>query len=279
MPHALILNTASKATTTGGTFADTLTANSGDSLAVANYDSGGARILEAWGMDSAHAMEVQWIYTRPESTHDQSHGWRTEVPALFPGGAGNVGAHNLLPGYAEIPVFKSDSATIQVTSTANDNCLVSWVTEYDDLPGVAGTFASWDQVKALRKSTIGVQCSPVASGTAGLYGTSRAINADDDRFHADSYYAILGISSRIPACTVTFTGPDWGGQRIGCPAGVLDMRGNVWFLEQSLKYGKPMIPYFSSNNKGNVLLQVADSTASTSPILDIFCIELSARPS
>ena len=43
MPHALVLTTASKAATTGGTFADTLTANSGDSLAVSNYVNGGAR--------------------------------------------------------------------------------------------------------------------------------------------------------------------------------------------------------------------------------------------
>lgn len=279
MPHAIVLNTASKANLTGGTFADTLVANSGDSLAVANYDSGGARILEAWGMDNASACEVQWIYTRPEATHDQSHGARFEIPALFPGGAGKPAAHNLLPGYVDVPVFKSDAALIQVSGTAADNVLVSWVTEYDDLPGVAGTFCSWEQVKALRKSTLGVNVVAVASGTAGAYGTSRAINADDDRFHADSYYAILGVSVRVPVCTIALTGPDWGGQKIGLPSGALDLRSNTWFLDQTLKYGKPMIPYFSSNNKGNVLVQVADSTASTSPIIDFLMVELSGRPS
>jgi hypothetical protein len=53
MGRALILNTASKANTTGGTFADTLTANSGDSLSVANYDANadqsGAKVTEMWG--------------------------------------------------------------------------------------------------------------------------------------------------------------------------------------------------------------------------------------
>jgi hypothetical protein len=34
MPQAIILNTASKANTTGGTFADTLTANSRDTLSI-----------------------------------------------------------------------------------------------------------------------------------------------------------------------------------------------------------------------------------------------------
>ena len=52
MPHALVLNSASKANTTGGTFADTLTANSGDTLAIANFVNGGARIVKMWGIDS-----------------------------------------------------------------------------------------------------------------------------------------------------------------------------------------------------------------------------------
>ena len=37
MPYAQVLNTASVASASGGTFADVLTINSGDSLAVANY--------------------------------------------------------------------------------------------------------------------------------------------------------------------------------------------------------------------------------------------------
>ena len=46
----------------------------GDSLAVANYGSGGARILEAWAIDNASVLELSWVFTRPESTHDQQRG-------------------------------------------------------------------------------------------------------------------------------------------------------------------------------------------------------------
>src|SRR5882672_3162315 len=103
MPHAVVLNTASKANTTGGTFADTLAANSGDSLAVANYggdpSTSAARILEMWAIDSDSVAEVQIIFTRPLSTHDQLHGLRFMIPALVPGGAAAVAGHDLLPGY------------------------------------------------------------------------------------------------------------------------------------------------------------------------------------
>jgi hypothetical protein len=73
-------------------------------------------------------------------------------------------------------------------------------------------------------------------------------------------------------------GPDWGGQRIGFPAGSLDLRSNTWFVDQSVKWQKSLIPCFNSNNKGNVLVQVADLEASTSPKIDFFLYELSSQP-
>lgn len=278
MPRAVVLNTASKANTTGGTFADTLTINSGDTLAVANFDSGGARILEAWAIDSDSVAEFQVIYTRPESTHDQSHGWRFNVPALTPGGAAAVAAHNALPGLVTVDLYKSDSPTIQASTTAADDVIFSWVTEYDDLPGVQAVMASWEQVKSLQQSLVGIACNAVASATPGAYGTARAFNADDDRLHANTWYAILGASVQTQVTTISMLGPDWGGQRIGMPSGALDLRSDTWFVDQAIKWNKPLIPCFNSNNKGNVLVQVADGEASTSPRIDFQLYELTGKP-
>jgi hypothetical protein len=274
LPRALVLNTASKANTTGGTFADTLAANTGDSLAVANFDTGQAWIREAWAIDSDSVAEIQVIYTRPESTHDQSHGFRAQIPGVALGGAATNAAFNVLPGYAGIELFKSDSPTIQVTTTAADDFVYSWLTEYDDLPGVSAVFSTWDQVQSSRVSDVGIFVGPTASATPGLYGTSRAFNADDDRLHANTWYAILGCSVQTQVTTISLQGPDWGGQRIGLPAGSLDLRSNTWFLDQSIKWGRPMIPCFNSNNKGNVLVSVADGEASTQPKIDFFLVEL-----
>lgn len=278
MPRAVVLTTASKTGNSGGTFADTLTANSGDSLAVANYDSGGARILEMWGLNTLHVGEFQIIYTRPEATHDQSHGFRVQSPSAALGGVTTNSAFNFLPGYGTIDLYKSDSPTIQVSSTASDNSVVSWVTEYDDLPGVSAVMASWDQVQNMQVSAVGIFVGPTASGTVGSYGTARAFNADDDRLHANTWYAILGASVQTPVTTVSMLGPDWGGQRIGFPSGSLDLRSNTWFVDQSVKWGKPLIPCFNSNNKGNVLVSAVDSAASTQPKLDFFLYELSGKP-
>ncbi len=279
MPHAIVLTTASKANTTGGTFADTLVANTGDSLAVASYLDGGARIIEAWGIDSDHVAEGEWIYTRPDSTHDQQNGFRFELPAVALGGAATNAAFNILPGDLEIPVFLNDAATLKFTSTAADDIIVSWMTEYDNLPGVGqAQFATWEQIKSLRKSNVGFNNLPVASGTPGAYGADRAINADDTRYHANTYYAILGCTVQTQVTTITLRGPAWGGQRIGLPAGSLFLNSNMYFVDQTLKRKKPLIPFFHSADVGNVLVNVADGEASTSPAVDWNMVELNGKP-
>jgi hypothetical protein len=278
VPYAQILTTVSKKDATGGTFADTLTANSQDSAAVANFNTGGARVLEAWGLDASNVSEISWVYTRPEATHDQQRGLRLMIPGSTFGAVGARGSLNLLPGGVVINLFKSDTATFTVTSTANDDLCVSYVIEYDDLPGASAVFINPGQLQALHKSTLGIRVDAVASATEGAYGTSRAFNADDDRLHANTWYAILGWSVQIACTTVALIGPDWGGQRIGGPAGILNEASNSWFLDQSLKWNKPLIPCFNSNNKGNVLVQVADATASTSPKIDFLLYELTQMP-
>lgn len=278
MPLAVVLTTCSKAGTTGGTFADTLVANTGDSLAVANFNNGGASILEAWGMDSTSVAEIQMIYTRPESTHDQQHGVRWQVQSLFPGGAGKPAAQEFLPGLLTVDLYKSDVPLVQATTTASDNILMSFITRYDDLPGASAVMATWSQVSGMQKSLTGINVNAVASATVGAYGAQRAFNADDDRLHANTWYAILGYTTQTPVTTISLIGPDWGGQRIGGPGSAVAFRTASWFVDQSLKWNLPLIPCFNSNNKANILVQIADDIASTSPKIDFQLYELTGNP-
>jgi len=278
MGRALVLTTASKANTTGGTFADTLTANSGDSLAVANFNDGQANLLEMWGNDSTSVMEGQMIYTRPQSTHDQSHGFRFQNASLLAGQAAKVGAQEYLPGKVGFQLYKSDTAVIQVTSTAADNVAVSYNILYDDLPGAAGVFITPGQADSLQNSIVGINVAAVTSATRGAYGASRAFNADDARLHANTWYAIIGYTLQTPVLTVSLIGPDWGGQRIGGPGDPLTFRTGSWFMDQSDRWQKPLIPCFNSNNVGNVLVALADVAASATPQLDFILYELTGTP-
>ena len=280
MPRAFVLTTASKANTSGGSFADSLSANTNDTLAVGNFQNGQAKITEMWAIDSDSAMECSFVYSRPLATHDQVRGFRFNVPALFPGGAANVAGHNVLAGYGTIDVYPSDTVTINVTTTAADDAIVSWVTLYDDLPGVSGVFITPSQCAAMQKSATGIFVNAAASGTPGAYGASRAFNADDDRLHANTWYALLGWTVQTPCTTITLIGPDWGGQRIGGPGGVGNLDNATWFWDQAFKWGNlPLIPCFNSNNKGAINVVIADGEASTTPKIDFLLYELNGTPS
>ena len=278
MGRALVLTTASKANTTGGTFADSLTANSNDSLSVANFNTGEANLIEMWGNDSTSVMEGQMIFTRPQSTHDQSHGFRFQNASLLAGSAAKVGAQEYLPGKVGTQLYKSDTATIQVTSTASDNCAVSYNILYDDLPGAAGVFISPAQASNLQNSIVGINVAAQTSSTRGAYGTSRAFNADDARLHANTWYAIIGWTLQTPIMTVGLLGPDWGGQRIGGPGDPLTFRTGDWFFMQSDRWNVPLVPCFNSNNVGNVLVTLADVAAQSTPALDFTLYELKSTP-
>ena len=277
MPYALVLTTASKANTTGGSFADSLTANTNDSLSFPQFN-GKARITHMWGMDDTSVMEGELLLTRYESVHDTQNGLRFECASTRPGAAAAVGAHTFLKPPFTVDVFSGDTATLKVTTTAADNVLVSYLTEFDDLPGVRATFTDWATVQALKTTTIGLNQIPVASGTKGAYGSSRALNADDTRLSADKYYAILGCTTQLPVCTISLISTTWGGQRIGIPQGALDLDTDYWFVYQSIARNKPLIPVINANDAGNVLVQVADSSASTSPKVDWNMYELSRNP-
>ncbi len=278
MPYAQVLTVAAKSTTTGGTFADTLTANAGDSHSDANFDSGGARVLEAWAADDTSAAEFSFVWTRPEASHDQSRGIRQSVGGAQGPGAGKTQAWPLLTGQATVKLFKSDTVTISVSSVTADNVMAAWVTEYDDLPGASAVFSNPAQVEALRKSTVGIRVSAVGSATRTAYGATRAFNADDNRLHANTWYALLGANVQVIVNTIALIGPDWGGQVIGLPAGYLQANSSSWFLDQSLKWGKSLIPCFNSNNAGNILVKVADTASSPSPQIDFLLYELTGMP-
>ena len=278
MPRAYVLTSASKANTTGGTFADTLAVNSGDSLAVANYGDGEANFLEMWGNDSTSVMEGSLVYTRPQSTHDQSRGFRFQNASGLAGQFSKIGAQEYLPGYVGFQVFKSDAAVVNVTTTAADNAMVSWNILYDDLPGASAVLISPSQASQLQNSIVGINVAAQTSATRGAYGATRAFNADDARLHANTWYAIVGWTLQTPICTVSLIGPDWGGQRIGGPGDPLTFRTGSWFFDQSVKWNKPLVPCFNSNNVGNVLVSLADVAAQSTPGLDFTLYELNATP-
>jgi hypothetical protein len=279
VPRAVVLNTVSKAATTGGTFADVLTINSGDTLNIPNLQSGQGKIMRMWGVDSDSVAELALTAGRVESIHDPQYGVRFNIPSLAGGGAGNNAAFPLIEAPNYLDVFTGDALTFTVTTTASDDVVVSWLTEYQDLPGVQASFANLASVQANRFTEIGVRCAPVASGTIGAYGTARAANADDTRWTGGRWYAILGFTVQTIVTTVSFKGPMWGNFRFGAPAGTPFQATDNYFVQLQQQYpNENLIPVFNGYDAGSVLLEVADAEVSTNPKVDIIAVECKNNP-
>lgn len=275
--HAVQLTTVAKANTTGGTFADTLTAASGDSSTVGTYFTGGARVFAAWGIDSDSVAELSWYYTRTDSTQDTTYGLRTMIPSIALGGAATNAAFSVLGTRQQINVFSADVPTIKVTSTAADDVVMSYLTEYDNLPGSGAIFDSWSNVNATSPPVVAFNCNAVASGTPGAYGAARAFNTDDTRWVAQRYYAILGFSVQTQVTTIGIKMFETGNLLLGAPMGSLNLDQRNFFVDLSYDRGKPLIPVMLGTNAGNAFMYINDAEASTSPKVDIHCLLMPAN--
>lgn len=266
MGVALILTRAFKQGIAGGAF-EALAAAGGDSLQVPAFTEGSqAQLLEAWGAASAHAADFD---LRSPNFHDNNRGLRMSYqpkPAV-----GNV--QLFLYGPIVQPLYRTDVLIAEVNGTAADNVGLNYLSYYADLDGASQNLVSWAEIESNIANMVGINVNAVA-GAAGDYGATRAINADDDRLISPKNYAILGATSQVGAETLAITAPETSNRKVGLPLMIDSWVSSQWFAILSQRYQLPLIPVFNANNKGNVLLQVADALGATSPHVVLNLAEL-----
>ena len=244
---------AFKQNITGGAF-ESLAAGTSDSLTIPDFAAGSrAEILETWGANSAHACDFD---IRSPNFHDNTRGLRMAYN-FAPTVAGTQDRVQLLtPPYVRQPLYRTDTLVVEVNGTATDNVELDQLWYFDDQTGADQSLYTWAEIQSRIVNTLGIKVA-VTAGASGDYGTARAINADDDRFIANTEYAILGIQCQLAASLITVKGPDTSNRRIGQPLSHQEAVSNGWFVDLSQKYNLPTIPSFNSNNKGNTLLEAA----------------------
>lgn len=256
---------AFKQSLTGSAF-EALAACTGDSLSILNYaDNSNAYVEEIASGNSAHKMEVAVYSPR---FGDNQYGLRLQHQ-FNPTMSGADGEPQLLLAEpVDIPVYATDTLNVQVNGTASDNANVVLQVYYENMPGASARLATWEQIRGqvmrpgdANARTLAVEVS-VTPGTTGNYGTSVALNANDDRLQADFDYALLGYTTDQPALCFSIRGPDTGNYKIPMP-GVWDSRkSSSWFIDQDLRRPTPHIPIINSNNRATTFL---DGVASANP--------------
>ncbi len=265
MPPVITSIGAFKQSLTGGAF-EALAAATQDSLSIIQYATGSAAYVEEIiSGNSAHKMEVAVFSPR---FGDNQSGVRLQH-MFNPTLSGADGEPQLiLPRTIDIPVYSTDTLNVQVNGTASDNANVVLQLYYENIEGAGQRLATWEQVAPAivlgsggQSRVLGIEVT-VTPGTTGNYGTSVALNANDDRLQADYDYALLGYTSDQPVLSFGIRGPDTGFYRIPMP-GHWDSRHTAdWFVAQSKWRNRAHIPIINANNKGVTLL---DGISSANP--------------
>jgi hypothetical protein len=268
-----------KQSLTGSAF-ESISAATGDSTTILNYAPGSyAAVEEVWAGNNTTKMEVAIFSPR---FGDNQYGLRMQQmfnPTLS--GADGV-PQLLLPEEIDIPVYNTDVLTVQVNGAASDNANVGFQVFYENVPGVSARLASWDSVHALtmqanvgNSRTLAVEVT-VTPGTTGNYGTSVALNANDDRLVANADYALLGYTCDQPTLCFGIRGPDTGFNRIPMPGHWNARQTSGWFIRQARQRNAARIPIISSNNKGVTYLDAIHPANSGATKLSLLLAQLAS---
>lgn len=266
---------AFKTSLTGGAFED-LSPGAGDSFAIRSYSQDSAAYLqEVWAADSAHKCQLS---IKSPRLHDQVRGILTAFTSHAGGGAAAFNPQTLLPGRLTQRVYSTDALQVQANGTASDVVAALMQIRYENLGGISARLGTWEEVLANMVNEVGILVQPTASGTAGQWGASVALNSVDNRLKANTDYALLGWTTDIAVSAVAIFGTDTGNLKIGAP-GFWDLSdGATWFADSSQKYGVPMIPIINANNAGSTSIQIADVVASTAPNVTLIFAQLASPP-
>ena len=269
MPQGLQVVNYFKQSLTGGAF-EPLAPATGDSSTFFNVPIGSAAFLgEIWGVDDDSTAELSFTASR---FHDQVFGIRVALPAgssLAPAGR----MSDVSPTGLDQPIFPSDVLTVQANGTAADNVNATCILYYPDIPGISANLVPYSQVMGSMKNLVWINV-PLTSGS-GNYGTSVALNASDNRLHANTNYAVCGFTSDVPLCSLYIQGVDTGNLRVGGPVLATPEHDAYLFVDLDRKLNVPggLIPVINSNNAGSTILGGAALVGGSANI-DVMLAEL-----
>lgn len=258
--HTRLIAYSATAPSTGAAAA----AVAGDSLVIENSKSP-AKII-AWWAD--HQTAGTHGLTFP-SGHDTTRGILCRVPSsdvepIWPLGHG-------------IQVFPQEqlSITIVGSATAGDVESGAMLLFYEDLPGVHSRQISYSEL--MRRAQEYVTVDATIAATAGpAWSGSELINAESDLLHANTDYAVLGMTCTVECLAVALRGPDTGNVRVGMPGNDSDFAlTQDWFPRLSRMYGdEKLIPVINSGNRASTFLEAAQDENGADPIITLYLAKL-----
>lgn len=205
------------------------------------------KMLQAW----ADVQAAGILQARSPKLHDNVRGISlvTSIAEVFA----------LLPDGCPQRLFAQDTMTLGISGSAvggdiETGCFLLY---YPDLPGVEARFIDTAELQQRARSIMG-QVNTIATGTAGNFSGSEAINAEFDNWKANADYALAGYQVDVDCAAVRWIGSDVGNLGIGGPGNAKNKRMTArWFMDMSDAHDLPLIPVFNAANKSSILIDAA----------------------
>lgn len=264
------------ASLTGSTTFDALTAQSGQSFTVRSYAEGSHAWLEdIWGGNSAAGYQLS---IKSPRMHDDVKGiLLASTPLSAVTAAADFNPQELIPGEIIQRLYSTDVLNVTANGTATNVFNAVFNVRYENLGGVAGRFASWDEIRGNVRNYLGLLVQPTASATKGALGSGVALNSVDQRLKADTDYAWLGYTSTKALTAVVMNGVDLGNLNVGGPGAWDQSYTGDFFIRTTMKYGTPAIPVINSNNQGGTFVYTADILGATAANITLILAELDTK--
>jgi hypothetical protein len=248
-----------------------LTVNTGNTLTVRNSPRG-AYLLDVWGNFQGTAGIVR--ITSPR-LHDNVNGiyLRPKAATVVP----------LKSRYAQALVSQDTLAIeAQGSATGGDIEIVGFNWYYPDLPGSNGTFLHPGELATWGTGQIMAFENTISTGTAGGWSGAEAVNAEQDQFKANRWYAILGyvvqVASGNKPGSIQYISPDFGNLGVGGPGDdTYKIETRNYFVNLSAEYGVPLIPCFNAANKGATTIAAHQDENGADPIVNTICALLKSE--
>src|SRR5437868_10165006 len=211
----------------------------GDSAVIRNFpQTSKARLIAAYYDDVT--TPLAWRVRSP-LLHDNVRGIQFNPGAAAPS--------NLYGQYAQQLLQPQDQLTFELsTAAATGKALGALSIYYDQLPGAQARLYSPGDIMPLIENIKPVLVA-VGSGanTAGQWFDS-VITTTENLLHANTDYAVLGLTLDVAVACIAIKGIDTGNLRIGAPGGVNNPYGPSYFARLSMVTGMPCIPVINSAN-------------------------------
>jgi len=224
------------------------------------------KLLNAW----ADVQGVGILQARSPKMHDNVRGISmvTAIAEVDP----------LLPrGFAQ-RLYSQDTITFGISgsATAGDIETGCFLIYYPELPGIDARMITADELRSRGRGIMG-QVNTIATGTAGGFSGSEAINAEFDNWKANVDYALVGYTVDVDCAAVRWIGSDSGNLGVGGPGNAKDRQlTSKWFIDLSDNNDLPLIPVFNAANKSSILIDAAQDENGADVTVTSLFVELAS---